>query len=115
MTSTLRIAAGSVPKVLTIDEAAEILRVKRSWLEKMAAARRIPFSMLGGSYHFSPDHLWQIFAIFEEAPEPGHQEPTLAAIPIKRARHTTSELAPPASIPLRPRARHSRKNNQTAA
>jgi len=33
--------------VHTLDEAAAILRVKRGWLQRRAAARKIPFTMLG--------------------------------------------------------------------
>ena len=48
--------------VHTLDEAAAILRVKPSWLERQAAARKIPFTMLGGSYRFTADHLAAIVA-----------------------------------------------------
>jgi hypothetical protein len=54
----------------TLDEAAVILRVKPSWLERQAAARKIPFSMLGGSYHFTADHLAAIVALHEYRPAP---------------------------------------------
>ena len=35
--------------VHTLDEAATIQRVKKSWLERQAAARKIPFTRLGGA------------------------------------------------------------------
>ena len=54
----------------TLDEAAAILRVKPSWLERQAAARKIPFSMLGGSYRFTADHLAAIVAQYENRPGP---------------------------------------------
>src|SRR5690349_4719800 len=44
----------------TAEEAAAILRVKQSWLERQAADRKIPFTMLGGSYRFTSAHLEQI-------------------------------------------------------
>jgi len=50
-------AGGAPITVHTLDEAAVILRVKPSWLERQAAARRIPFAMLGGSYRFTAEHL----------------------------------------------------------
>jgi excisionase family DNA binding protein len=56
--------------VHTLDEAAAILRVKPSWLERQAAARKIPFSMLGGSYRFTADHLAAIVAQHEYRPAP---------------------------------------------
>ncbi len=54
--------------VYTLDEAAAILRVKPSWLERQAAARKIPFTMLGGSYRFTADHLAAIVAQHENQP-----------------------------------------------
>ena len=41
----------------TATEAAKILKVKKSWLERQAAARKIPFTMLGGAYRFTDGHL----------------------------------------------------------
>jgi excisionase family DNA binding protein len=54
--------------VHTLDEAAVILRVKRSWLQRRAAARKIPFTMLGGAYHFTPEHIVEIVRINEKRP-----------------------------------------------
>jgi excisionase family DNA binding protein len=54
----------------TTEEAAEILRVKKSWLERQAAARKIPFTMLGRSYRFTSAHLAAIVRMHEEAPAP---------------------------------------------
>jgi excisionase family DNA binding protein len=54
----------------TLDEAAAILRVKPSWLERQAAARKIPFTMLGGSYRFTADHLAAIVILHENRPAP---------------------------------------------
>src|SRR5262245_45825666 len=48
----------------TSEEAAAILRVTRSWLERQAAARRVPFTMLGGGYRFTAGHLAQIVDLF---------------------------------------------------
>jgi excisionase family DNA binding protein len=59
---------GAPIAVHTLDEAATILRVKPSWLERQAAARKIPFTMLGGSYRFTPDHLIAIIRQFERRP-----------------------------------------------
>ena len=56
--------------IYTLDEAAAILRVKPSWLERQAAARKIPFTMLGGSYRFTADHLAAIVAQHEEPARP---------------------------------------------
>lgn len=56
------------PALYTAAEAAAILRVKTSWLERQAAARRIPFTMLGRSYRFTPAHLAVIVQLHEHRP-----------------------------------------------
>jgi excisionase family DNA binding protein len=60
----------ATPALYTAAEAAEILRVKQSWLERQAAARKIPFTMLGGAYRFTADHLALIVQTCEMAPSP---------------------------------------------
>jgi hypothetical protein len=56
------------PRLYTAAEAAAILHVKTSWLERQAAARRIPFTMLSRSYRFTPAHIAVIVQIFEHTP-----------------------------------------------
>jgi excisionase family DNA binding protein len=58
------------PELYTAAEAAEILRVKQSWLERQAAARKIPFTMLGGAYRFTDGHLAAIVQMHEKMPSP---------------------------------------------
>jgi len=87
------------PALYTAEEAAAILRVKKSWLERQAARRKIPFTMLGGSYRFSSAHLAEIVLIHEEPPAPGNDAP---------ARSTTRRIGPRDAYglgvaPLRPR------------
>jgi hypothetical protein len=53
-------AEGASIAVHTLHEAAVILRVKPSWLQRRAAARKIPFTMLGGAYHFTAEHIAEI-------------------------------------------------------
>src|SRR5580700_6162000 len=87
----------------TVDEAAAILRVKPSWLERQAAARKIPFTMLGGSYRFTADHLTAIVRQYEKRP--------LTAIHDDSERPTARRAAPGLLLgntkmtPLRPRPR----------
>ncbi|WP_157437473.1 helix-turn-helix domain-containing protein [Actinoplanes subtropicus] len=115
MTTPAREITGLVPEVFTIDEAAVILRVKKSWLERRAAARRIPFTMLGGSYHFLPDHLHRIVAEYEETPNVPAQ-PTSQVIPaVRRKRRSPVEVTDPRVVPLQPRPRTSRRLSQSAA
>ena len=58
------------PELYTAAEAAEILRVKQSWLKRQAAARKIPFTMLGGAYRFTDGHLAAIVQMHEKMPSP---------------------------------------------
>src|SRR5215469_13067300 len=61
--------SSGTPAVHTLAEAAAILRVKESWLERQAAARKIPFTMLGGAYRFTAEHLTAIVRIYEKTPD----------------------------------------------
>lgn len=92
------------PTLYTSDEAAEILRVKKSWLERQAAARKIPFTMLGRSYRFTPAHLAAIVQMHEEAPAPsawvGERDART------RRRSTEPRATSGGSAPLRPRPRN---------
>jgi hypothetical protein len=96
-------AGGAPIAVHTLDEAAIILRVKPSWLERQAAARRIPFTMLGGAYHFTAGHLMAIIRQFEQRPtaeaagEPKHT--------ITRRPASGRLLTDITMTPLRPRPR----------
>jgi excisionase family DNA binding protein len=94
------------PALYTVAEAAEILRVKQSWLERQAAARKIPFAMLGGAYKFSADHLAAIVQIFEMLPSPSGS----ARDGRSRSQRTRKPAQAAASgvAPLRPRPRSGR-------
>jgi excisionase family DNA binding protein len=90
------------PVLYTAEEAAVILRVKKSWLGRQAAARKIPFTMLGRSYRFTSTQLDMIVRMHEVAPAPA------AASPGHRSRAVSKR--PPAAgrspAPLRPRPRN---------
>ncbi len=92
------------PTLFTADEAAGILRVKKSWLERQAAARKIPFTVLGGSYRFTAAHLEEIVRLYERSPAP-QVECTGRGSRTRRqethAREKTTQV-----FPLRPRPRH---------
>src|SRR6516165_7047615 len=66
-------AGGASIVVHTLDEAAVILRVKPGWLRRRAAARKIPFTMLGGAYHFTAEHIVEIIRINEKRPAPARE------------------------------------------
>ena len=84
----------------TLDEAAAILRVKPSWLERQAASRKIPFTMLGGSYRFTTDHLTAIVAQHENRPAPPNP---FATEPRPRKPHEATRRNDPSASALRPR------------
>jgi hypothetical protein len=96
-------AGGASIAVHTLDEAAAILRVKPSWLERQAAARKIPFTMLGGSYHFTSDHLITIIRQYERRPAAEIAEDSEP--PTTRRSATGRRLTDIKMAPLRPRPR----------
>jgi hypothetical protein len=61
-------SAATFQLLYTADEAALMLRVKPRWLKRQAAARKVPFTMLAGSYRFSARHLEEITRMHEKAP-----------------------------------------------
>ncbi len=87
----------------TTEEAARLLKVKRSWLERQAAARKIPFSMLGGSYRFSDRHLAEIVRMNEKLPLSSAPDAPQSG---RRAREAQHGGQPSAAVtPLRARPR----------
>lgn len=88
------------PALYTAAEAAMILRVKASWLERQAARRKIPFTMLGRSYRFTATHIAIIVQLYEQAPAVVVDVP---ATPRHRARPADSNTDPSGDRPLRPR------------
>lgn len=56
------------PVIHTLAEAAVILRVTESWLQRRAAKRAIPFTMLGGAYRFTAEHIDEIIRANEKLP-----------------------------------------------
>ena len=85
--------------VRTLDEAAAILRVRKSWLERQAAARKIPFTMLGGAYRFTDAHLAEIVRMNEKVP-------AARELKIERTRRTPqarTQSNDVSATPLRPR------------
>lgn len=85
----------------TLQEAAAILRVKPSWLERQAAARRIPFAMLGGSYRFTSGHLAAMVQLHECVPAMAAWDRGTDTRP-QRSHQPPEPLMP---TPLRPRPR----------
>lgn len=55
-------------RVYTLNEVAEQLKVKPSWIRTQCERRTIPFLMLAKSYRFTDEHIAAILATFEEKP-----------------------------------------------
>jgi hypothetical protein len=94
------VPAASHQLLYTADEAAVMLRVKPRWLKRQAAARKVPFTMLAGSYRFSDRHLEEIMRMHEMAPE----STELPRVPRQRPyRHRAMSAGNGDRAPLRPR------------
>jgi excisionase family DNA binding protein len=94
-----RSGTGGAPVLHTSEEAAKVLRVSKSWLERRAAARKIPFTMLGGCYRFTDAHLAEIVRMHEQRPGLAADD---APPPSLRRNAGTGQAAVPVA-PLRPR------------
>ncbi len=92
-------STNTVLVVRTLDEAAAILRVRKSWLERQAAARKIPFTMLGGAYRFTDAHLAEIVRMNEKVPAAGK----LKAERTRRTPQARTQFNDVSVTPLRPR------------
>ncbi|GAB3462440.1 helix-turn-helix domain-containing protein [Actinophytocola sediminis] len=97
-----RTSHSDLPVLYTTDEAADILRVRKSWLERQAAARKVPFTLLGGSYRFSVAHLHEIVHIFE--PDPSTVVISTPRIAMRRGTQPTGKKATPLQARHRTRA-----------
>ena len=107
-------APSARPGVYTADEAAVILKCSADWLKRRAAARKIPVTMLGGSYRFSNAHLKEIIRLNEHLPAD-------RAEPLKRGRQHRAPRAPRQQpdtgevTQLRPRPASARRKSRPAA
>ena len=88
--------------VYTLCEAADLLRVKQSWLERRAAARAIPFTMLGGSYRFTAAHLAAIVQMHENMPTAAPDDSVVVPRPRRPVRAETSLTVTPLRARPRP-------------
>jgi excisionase family DNA binding protein len=106
------------PGIYTAEEAAIILKVSADWLRRRAAARKIPFTMPGGSYHFTDAHLAEIIRLYEHVPADRTDKSAQstggkqrrAAPRTRRQQDGAAEVTQ-----LRPRPEGARRKNQSAA
>jgi hypothetical protein len=89
-----------------------MLQCSEWWIKEQARKRRIPFSLIGGSYRFTDEHIAEVIRLFEQRPE-SDSAGTVTAVGSGRKRSpTTSE----ASAPLRARVpRRALKSIQIAS
>ncbi|WP_174545658.1 helix-turn-helix domain-containing protein [Nocardiopsis dassonvillei] len=57
-------------RVYTLTQVAGQLQIKESWLRARCEGREIPFTMLGGSYRFTEEHIEAIVRQYEQKPAP---------------------------------------------
>lgn len=62
--------------VYTKEEVAELLKVKPSWIARRCSRRMIPFTMLGGQYRFTEEHIQEIIKIHEQKPYVSRNQPS---------------------------------------
>src|SRR5690348_16529618 len=99
------IGSRKMAQLHTPAEAAEILRIRESWLRAKAAARAIPCTFIGKHLRFSDDDIAQIMA--EGAPaasDPHPRHPAAAAGQAKQPR--SPGLRPEADPPGGDKERH---------
>jgi excisionase family DNA binding protein len=71
---------GAAPVLYTPAEAAQLLKVRESWLRKKAAARQVPCTFLGKHLRFSPADVAAIITAAAQPPvgrRPRRRAPTL--------------------------------------
>ncbi|ASU81556.1 DNA-binding protein [Nocardiopsis gilva YIM 90087] len=88
--------------VYRVDEAAQILKCKPSWLRDQAKARRIPFHKISGEYRFTASDLEQILALTAEPVKKAPQPPARSTGP-RRRRTPPAPSTDPTVRPLRAR------------
>jgi excisionase family DNA binding protein len=75
------------PLLYTPAEAAQLLKIRESWLRKKAAARQVPCTFLGKHLRFSPTDLTAIIAA---AAQPAGRRPRRRGAPTVRDRDLKS-------------------------
>ncbi|TDD01280.1 DNA-binding protein [Saccharopolyspora terrae] len=97
----MSISDGSELQLYTKQEAAELLKVKVSWLERRCARRQVPFVMLSGQYRFTPEHLAEIVRLNEQPAGVS----SISTERRKRRPRVAVRQPPDGFVPLRPRQR----------
>jgi len=104
-------APGALPPLYSAGQVAKALGCSAWWVKEQARRRRVPFTLVGGSYRFTEEHFAEIISVFEERPA---GSPPAPAGP---ARPSQPRAAPPAAAraPARLTARTPRRARNSAA
>lgn len=93
-------------------DVARMLQCSEWWVKEQARKRRIPFSLIGGSYRFTDEHVAEVIRLFEQRPESNGNGTVIAVGPARKRSPATSET----SAPLRARVpRRALKSMQIAS
>ena len=60
-------------------DVAKMLQCSEWWVKEQARKRRIPFSLIGGSYRFTDEHVTEVIRLFEQHPESNNTVPSSTA------------------------------------
>jgi hypothetical protein len=96
----------SAAQAHTVDQAVALIggTCKESWLREQARNRKIPFTLIGGAYHFTDAQISEILRIYEVLPP-------RPAMPAPRPPRTpaASQVIPSGATVLQAREPRSRK------
>ena len=76
--ASIRDSRPSGPLHLPAD-VAKMLQCSEWWVKEQARKRRIPFSLIGGSYQFTDEHVAEVIHLFEQHPESHNTVPASTA------------------------------------
>jgi hypothetical protein len=80
-------------RAYTVEEAADILSCEPGWLEELARQRKVPYTELSGTCHFTSTHLAAIESAFEVLPPAGEPSQAAASPPPAELAHTADQAA----------------------
>ena len=74
-------------------DVAKMLHCSEWWVKEQARKRRIPFSLIGGSYRFTDEHVAEVIRLFEQRPESNNTVPasTARVAPLRTLSSSLSE------------------------
>jgi hypothetical protein len=80
-------------RAYTVEEATEILSCEPGWLEELARQRKVLYTELSGTCHFTSTHLAAIESAFEVLPTAGEPSQAAASPPPAKLAHAADQAA----------------------